>query len=102
MMFAAMDDVQLRLDTLVGALDGQDAGAIIAATEELATAVILMRGAPIPPGGEHRARALIGQTLGQLETAAMRVNILKDWTRRRIDRSHEIRGTRPGGTALHY
>lgn len=102
MMFAAMDDVQSRLDTLVGALDGQDAGAIIAATEELATAVILMRGAPIPPGSEHRARALIGQTLGQLETAAMRVNILKDWTRQRIDRSHEIRGTRPSGTALHY
>lgn len=102
MMFAAMDEVQSRLDTLVGALDGQDAGAIIAATEELATAVILLRGAPIPSGSEHRARALIGQTLGQLEAAAMRVNILKDWTRQRIDRSHEIRGTRPGGIALSY
>lgn len=102
MMFAAMDDVQSRLDALVGALDGQDAGAIIVATEELATAVILLRGAPVPPGSEHRARMLIGQTLGQLEAAAMRVNILKDWTRQRIDRNHEIRGTRPGGIAISY
>ena len=102
MMLAAMDQVQARLDALIGALDGHDAGAIIAATEELATAVILLRGTPIPPGSERRARALIDQTLRQLEAAAMRVNILKDWTRQRIDRSHEIRGTRPGGFALSY
>ncbi|WP_338427099.1 hypothetical protein [Sphingopyxis kveilinensis] len=102
MMLAAMDEVQARLDALIGALDGHDAGAIIAATEALATAVILFRGTPIPPGSEHRARTLIGQTLGQLEAAATRVNILKDWTRQRIDRSHEIRGTRPGGLALSY
>lgn len=97
-----MDDVQSRLDALVGALDGHDAGAIIAATEELATAVILFRGAVIPAGSEHRARALIGQTLGQLEAAAVRVNILKNWTRQRIDKSHDIRGTRPRGAALSY
>jgi len=97
-----LDEVQTRLDVLVGALDGHDAGAIIAATEELATAVILFRGASIPPGSEHRARALIGKTLGQLEAAAIRVNILKDWTRQRIDRSHEIRGTHHRGAALNY
>jgi len=101
-MLAVMDEVQARLDALIGALDGHDAGAIIAATEALATAVILFRGTAIPPGSEHRARALIGQTLGQLEAAAMRVNILKDWTRQRIDRNHDIRDTRPGGFALSY
>ncbi len=102
MMLAQMDEVQSRLNALVGALDGHDAGAIIAATEELATAVILFRGVPIPAGSEHRARALISQTLGQLEAAAVRVNILKNWTRQRIDKSHDIRGTRPRGAALSY
>lgn len=97
-----LDEVQSRLDALVGALDGHDAGAIIAATEELATAVILFRGAGIPAGSEHRARALIGKTIGQLEAAAIRVNILKDWTRQRIDRNHEIRGTHSRGAALNY
>ena len=101
-MLAQMDEVQARLNTLVGALDGHDAGAIIAATEDLATAVILFRGATIPAGSEHRARALIGQTLNQLEAAAVRVNILKNWTRQRIDKSHESRGTRPHGAALSY
>ena len=102
MMLAQMEEIETRLETLVGALDGHDAGAIIAATEELATAVILFRGASIPAGSEHRARVLIGKTLGQLEAAAMRVNILKNWTRQRIDKSHEIRGTRPRGAALSY
>ncbi len=97
-----MEDLQSRLNDLIGALDGHDAGAIIAATEELATAVILFRGATIPAGSEHRARALMGQTLNQLEAAAMRVNILKNWTRQRIDKNHEIRGTRPRGAALSY
>jgi len=102
MMQAQMEDLQSRLNDLVGALDGHDAGAIIAATEELATAVILFRGVAIPAGSEHRARALMGQTLNQLEAAAMRVNILKNWTRQRIDKNHEIRGTRPRGAALSY
>jgi hypothetical protein len=102
MMQAQMEDLQSRLNDLIGALDGHDAGAIIAATEELATAVILFRGATIPAGSEHRARALMGQTLNQLEAAAMRVNILKNWTRQRIDKNHEIRGTRPRGAALSY
>jgi len=97
-----LDNVQSRLDMLVGALDGHDAGAIIAATEELATAVILFRGAGIPRGSEQRAELLIGKTLRQLEAAAIRVNVLKDWTRQRIDRNHDIRGTNQRGAALSY
>lgn len=97
-----LDEVQSRLDTLVGALDGHDAGAIIAATEDLATAVILFRGVGIPAGSKHRAQLLIGKTLRQLEAAAIRINILKDWTRQRIDRNHEIRGTGHRGAALSY
>ena len=101
-MRAHMDDIQAKLNLLIGALDGQDAGAIIAATEDLATAVILFRGAAIPAGGEAQARTLITATLAQLEAAAIRVNILKDWTRQRIDMSHQIRGTQHRGLALNY
>lgn len=101
-MMMQMDAMQARLDDLVAALDGQDPGAIVAASEALATAVILFRGAAIPAGQEYRARALIGKTLAQLEAAAIRVNILKDWTRQRIDRNHAIRGTAPRGPALSY
>ena len=97
-----IEDVQAKLDLLVGALDGQDAGAIIAATEELATAVILFRGAAIPAGSEAEARTLITRTLAQLEAAAMRINLLKDWTRQRIDMNHAIRGTQHRGLALNY
>lgn len=101
-MQAQMDDIQAKLNLLIGALDGQDAGAIIAATEELATAVILMRGAAIPAGREGQAQTLITATLAQLEAAAIRVNILKDWTRQRIDMNHAIRGTQHRGLALNY
>ncbi|WP_422059270.1 hypothetical protein [Sphingopyxis sp.] len=97
-----MANIQAKLDLLVGALDGQDAGAIIAATEDLATAVILFRGSAIPNGGEAEARTLITRTLAQLEAAAIRVNVLKDWTRQRIDANHQIRGTHHRGLALNY
>ena len=75
-MLMQMDEMQARLDTLVEALDGQDPGAIIAASEALATAVILFRNSTIPAGAEQRARLLITRTLGQLEAAAIRVNDL--------------------------
>lgn len=101
-MQTRMDDMQAKLNLLIGALDGQDAGAIIAATEDLATSVILFRGMDIPAASEARARTLITATLAQLEAAAIRVNILKDWTRQRIDMNHAIRGTAPRGIALTY
>lgn len=101
-MLMQVDEMQARLDALVVALDGQDAGAIVAASEALATAVILFRATPIPAGSEARARLLIGDVLKQLEAAAIRVNILKDWTRQRIDRNHALRGSAPRGVALTY
>lgn len=101
-MRAHMDDIQAKLNLLIAALDGQDAGAIIAATEDLATAVILFRGAATPAGSEAQARTLITATLAQLEAAAIRVNILKNWTRQRIDMSQQIRGTHHRGLALNY
>lgn len=101
-MMMQMDEVQAQLDALVEALDGHDAAAIIAATEALATAVILFKGAKVPPGREEHARMLIDKVLRKLEAAAIRVNILKDWTRQRIDNGHALRGTRSQGIALSY
>lgn len=98
----AIEAIQTKLDLLVGALDGQDAGAIIAATEELATAVILFRDTAVPAGGEEQARTLITRTLAQLEAAAIRINVLKDWTRQRIDATDQIRGSHHRGLALSY
>jgi hypothetical protein len=98
----AIEAVQTKLDQLVGALGGRDAGAIIAATEELATAVVQFRDTAIPVGGEAQARTLITSTLAQLEAAAIRINVLKDWTRQRIDANHEIRGLHHRGLALSY
>lgn len=102
MILAGLDEVQVRLDALTGALGGQDAGAIISATEALAAAVVPLSGADIAREDAPRAQSLIGSTLAQLEAAAMRVNILKDWTRQRIDRNHEIRGIAVRGPALTY
>ena len=101
-MMMQMEEVQAQLDTLVAALDGHDAGAIIGATEALATAVILFRSTSVPPGREPQARVLIDRVLRKLEAAAIRVNVLKDWTRQRIDRNHQVRGTAPQGIALSY
>ena len=101
-MLVQLDDVQTKLDTLVGALDGHDAGAIIAATEALAAAVVPLRDADISRENASRAQSLIGHTLAQLEAAAIRVNILKDWTRQRIDKTHAIRGGHGGSLALTY
>lgn len=101
-MMVEMDEIQIHLDALVAALDGHDPAAIVAATESLATAVILFQGGDIPATHEAQARLLIERTLRKLETAAIRVNVLRDWTRQRIDRNRDFRGTQSGGIALSY
>lgn len=101
-MHPAMDAVSAQLELLVHALDGHAANDIIAASEGLSHAVTALARAHIPAGSEDHAQALITRTLAQLEAAAIRVNILKAWTRQRIDRNHQIRGIHPRGLALTY
>lgn len=101
-MLDALDEIQAKLDTLVAALDGHDAGAIIEATEALAASVTECRGTALRPGSETRACMLIEQTLRQLEAAAIRVNILKNWTRQRIDSNNQIRGVSARCASLSY
>ena len=68
--------------------------------------------AQLQPAQENLPAAKLTRLAGSLadqappvdvaRVAALRVNILKNWTRQRIDKSHEIRGTRPRGAALSY
>lgn len=101
-MIVEMEEIQVHLDALVTALDGHDPAAIISATESLATVVILFQGSSIPHTQQAQARVLIERTMRKLESAAIRVNVLRDWTRQRIDRNREFRGTQTGGIALSY
>lgn len=101
-MHSAMDAVSQQLDLLVDALDGHEAGDIVAASEGLSHAVIALAQVQFPAGSEAQAQVLISKTLTQLEAAAIRVNVLKAWTRQRIDRNHQIRGIHPRGLALTY
>lgn len=101
-MHPAMNAVSEQLGLLVEALDGHDAGDIVAASEGLSHAVVALAQVQFPAGSEAHAQGLITKTLMQLEAAAIRVNVLKAWTRQRIDRNHQIRGIRPRGMALNY
>lgn len=101
-MHPALDHVSEQLDHLVRALDGHHAGAIISATENLAAAVVLLDDAYIPADQAEKAGLLIGATLEKMDAAAIRINMLKAWTRQRIDRNHQIRGIHQRGMALSY
>lgn len=101
-MHPALDRLSEKLDRLVHALDGHSAGEIIHATEALAAAVVQLDDAYIPADQGEEAALLISQTLEKMDAAAIRINMLKAWTRQRIDRNHQIRGIRHRGMALSY
>ena len=101
-MHPALDRLSHELDRLVSALDGHSAGDIISATEALAAAVSLLDEAYIPADQSEAAGALIAETLEKMDAAAIRINMMKAWTRQRIDRNHQLRGIRHRGMALSY
>ena len=101
-MHPALDRLSDHLDQLVSALDGHSARDIITATEDLAASVVLLDDAYIPAEQGEEAAALISLTLEKMDAAAIRINMLKAWTRQRIDRNHQIRGIHQRGMALSY
>lgn len=101
-MHPALNHVSEQLEQLVDALDGHHAGTIIAATENLAAAVVMLDDAYIPAEQAAEAGQLISATLEKMDAAAIRINMLKAWTRQRIDRNHQIRGIHQRGMALSY
>jgi hypothetical protein len=80
---------------LIGALDSQDAVAIETATLALQERVAAMRNPGAWRDGPE-AQAQLDHALKQSEAARARVNILSLWTRQKIDRLTEIRGSEPG------
>lgn len=94
-MSASIDHVIACQDRLLGAIDALDAPAIEAATVELAAALGAL-------GSEGAFYGLepgrLDHAMRQAEAARIRVNVLSDWTRQRIDRLGEIRS----GSAITY
>ena len=101
-MNPALADVESKLEILIAALDAHDAADIMRATEALSQAVLILAKTHFPAGTEEYAQQLIGKVLGQLEAAAIRINVLRAWTRQRIDRNNQFRGIRHRGMQLSY
>lgn len=103
MMDALVTEIENSQKALQDALATLDADAITIATEALAAAMARLR--------NHDAndvtndRAVVGRlkTLQQgLNETAIHTNILKDWTRQRIDRSNGRRGINASAKILSY
>jgi len=78
---------------LIDALDARDASAIELATVELADALGAL-GANGAIYGVDPSR--VDHAIRQAQATRIRVNVLSDWTRQRIDRLAEIRsGSKP-------
>jgi hypothetical protein len=94
-MSPALEKVIARQDELIGALDARDAAAIEAASLELADALRTLGAEGAVYGVEARR---VEHALRQCQAARIRVNVLSDWTRQRIDRLTEVRS----GSSLTY
>lgn len=94
-MRSLLDQVISRQDQLILALDERDADAIETATARLADALRALgaEGAVYDTPPQR-----VDHALRQAQAARIRVNVLADWTRQRIDRLSEIRS----GSTLTY
>lgn len=91
-MSLALDRVIACQDEMIEALDRRDAEAIEIATAALAEALRALRG----EGAVYAMdEARIDLALRKADAARIRVNILSDWTRQRIDHLSEIRCAPP-------
>lgn len=87
------DHIEAVLDCqtdLIAAIDTQDAGAIIRASEALAAAVAQLGDVETWPAEPMAAERLRG-ALRQNQAAAIRINLMAHWTRQNIDRLAELR-----------
>ncbi len=90
-LFADLIAAQTRL---IEALDARSPNDIVAASANLAESVAKLKTLAAEPIGVN-ATAKIEHALKQGDAAKMRVNILSDWNRQRIDRLAELRGCKP-------
>lgn len=87
-MSGYLEHVMVCQKRLIDALDARNAAAIEAATTELADALSALGTEGAVYGVEPQR---LDQARRQAEAARVRVNILSEWTRQRIDRLAEIR-----------
>lgn len=98
-MTASLEHIVACQERLIAALDGRNASEVEAATADLSDALSMLSEA----GAVYQADAgLLDHAIRQSEAARIRVNVLADWTRQRIDRLAEIRGQGRGGIAGTY
>lgn len=84
--------VGAELRKLDDAIAAQDAGAIIAASETLAAAVARLYAAPLSAAEARQAPTLLADLLGQMNGSSIKVNMLANWNRQRIDSMAKLRG----------
>jgi hypothetical protein len=89
-----MNDVIAAQSRLISALDGRSPDDIVAASAMLAAAISLLKTCDTDTQNRHDM-AGIDHAMRQSDAARMRVNILSDWNRKRIDRLSELRGNGP-------
>lgn len=92
-MIADLQECHDAAGALKAALCGHDPRAIIAASERLAVAVVMLRDRDANVTAVADAALLIGEVLGLLDAAARQVNMLRDGARQRIDNMHMLRGS---------
>jgi hypothetical protein len=79
---------------LIEALDARLPDDIVAASANLADSVAKLKARAAEPIGTN-STAMIEHAIKQTDAARMRVNILSDWNRQRIDKLAELRGGKP-------
>lgn len=97
----ALDRLIARQQALIEALDSRDADAINCATASLAEAVEQCRQMDSWHPQPEQQRQL-DHALRQSDAARIRVNVLTDWTRQRIDQLHELRSGTQASTYTKY
>ncbi len=103
MMDGLVSEVESSQQALQAALSTLDATAITIATEALAAAVARLRNHDANDAGDDTAVVDRLEKLRQgLNETAISTNILKDWTRQRIDRTNRLRGINSSAKMLSY
>jgi hypothetical protein len=87
----AISDMIAMQDALTRALDARDVAGIEQSVRALADAVEAVRAIGVVHD-PSTTRTDIEHAMKQAEALRMRVNIMTDWTRQRIDRLDELRG----------
>lgn len=97
--YARIDDALAALDDATSA---QDASAIIAASEALAAAVSALNQGQVRASDPASETRLISAALAKLEAAAMKINLLANWNRQRIDALANLRSGHGFGRIITY